>query len=78
MTRQERKDWLLKQIAVLDNDAIIDEVYTLLEAASNNNAYVFTDEENERLNKAKTSVEQGNFKTNDQVKKEVASWLHSL
>jgi len=77
MTRQERKDWLLKQIAVLDNDAIINEVYALLEAASND-AYVFTDEENERLNKAKTSVEQGNFKTSDQVKKDVASWLHSL
>lgn len=77
MTRQERKNWVLKQIAVLDNDAVIDEVYALLESA-NKDVYVFTEEENERLNKAKKSIEQGNSKTNEQIKTEVASWLHSL
>jgi len=77
MTKQERKDWVLKQIAVLDNDAVMDEVYALLES-SNKEVYVFTEEENERLNKAKKSIEQGNFKTNEQIKTEVAAWLRSL
>lgn len=77
MTTQERKRWLIKQIESINDDKIIDEVYALLEAESNS-VYHFDEEQEQRLEQARLSIQNGNYKSNEQLKGEVSAWLHSL
>jgi len=40
--------------------------------------YILTAEQKQRLEQSRSSIRSGDFKTNDQIKTEVAAWLHSL
>lgn len=59
-------------------ESIVEEKGTENEENTSEDLYILTAEQKQKLEQSRSSIRSGNFKTNDQIKNEVATWLHSL
>lgn len=57
---------IVEEQGVESEEKVLEELYTL------------TVEQKQKLEQSRSSIRSGHFKTNDQIKSEVAAWLHSL
>jgi len=76
MTTKEKKERLIKRIESINDDSIIDEVYSILK--NQDGVIVFDKEQEDRIALSRASIANGDYKSNEQIKEEVAMWLRSI
>lgn len=76
MTRTEIKQGIISKMEEINDDIILEEVYRILELASNTNeTFVFSESQRSHLDKIEQDINAGAFVTHTQSEKDLDKWL---
>jgi hypothetical protein len=76
MSTIELKEKVISKIQEMEDQVIIEEVYQLLQASTDDREpYKLSDEQLVVVNEAQEQVRMGKFLTNDEANREIDEWL---
>jgi hypothetical protein len=73
MSRPELKEKLYKLIDSLDDDELLQEIYQMV--SEDQEPYKLSEDQKQRITKARLEIKQGLFSTHEEVKKRTSEWL---
>lgn len=77
MTTIELKKILIHRIAEIEDESFLKTIKTILDAQSQDQIIILTDEQKEEIAESKKQIEQGFFIEQDELDKEFDKWLNA-
>ena len=76
MSTLELKEQLIEKLISTEDSSILEGVYRLFEMNNEDDVYILTSEEKEKIIESKNQIKKGEFITNENLQTKINLWLN--